>query len=264
MPHPHAFRWAGIALALLAPVTGCFEADTTGNPGPSFLSGSAGSSGGAGHAGSGGSSSSKQGTFAFAWSLEDGAGAASTCAGVAGDSVDIALTNLTTQEPLTGTFACTELGAKTDPLPAGRYALSMKLRDAKGEVLAEILAPELFLIAKQETPVGSLPFQVGGDGAAMGRGVAATWSIAQADTGATQTCAQAGAATVRLTVGPKTFDLPCADGKGRTTTIAPGSYSISLRLLDAKGGDLSVTQTMTLSVGAGQLLYLGNVPFDVL
>lgn len=262
MPQPQAFRWAGITLALLAPLAGCWEADNTGNPGPSFLSGSAGSSGSTGQAGSG--PGSKEGTFSFAWSLEDGAGKGSTCDGVAGDSVDIALTNLTTKEPLTGTFPCTELGAKTDPLPADRYSLSMKLRDAKGALLSEIFAPELFLIAKQETPVGSLPFQVGGDGATSGRGVALTWSIAHADTLAAQTCAQANAATVRLTVGQKTFDLPCADGKGRTTAIAPGSYPISLRLLDAKGGDLSVTQTMTLSVGAGQLLYLGNVPFDVL
>jgi hypothetical protein len=68
---------------------------------------------------------------------------------------------------------------------------------------------------------------------------------------------------VRLTAGTKTFDFPCTDGKGRTSIIAPGDYPVKLRLIDAQGGDISVTQSMTINVGAGQLVFLGDVWFGV-
>jgi hypothetical protein len=148
-------------------------------------------------------------------------------------------------------------------MPPGAYSISMKLRDGTGVAVAEVFAPTLFLIAGQNTPVASLPLQVGGGDAAKGRGFALTWSIDKKSTGAIQSCAQAGAATVRLLAGTTTFDLTCADGKGRTTAIAAGSYPVTLDLLDASGAKLSETQTMNIAVGAGQLVFLGDVPFDI-
>jgi hypothetical protein len=121
----------------------------------------------------------------------------------------------------------------------------------------------MFLVDGQATGVTSLPLQVGGSDATKGRGFALTWSIDKVGSGAIQTCAQAGAMSVRLTAGTTKFDLPCADGKGRTTAIAPGSYPVTLDLVDGAGATLSETQTMNVAIAAGQLVFLGDVPFDV-
>jgi len=201
-------------------------------------------------------------TFSLAWSLEDATGADSTCDGVAGKTVDIDLVNVSTGAESLTTIPCAALGATTCAAPAGQYHISMKLRDAGGNVLSEIVAWLEFLVDGQNTAVTSLPFQVGGD-TTKGRGFAATWSIDQATTHAIESCTQANATSVRLTAGMSTFDLPCANGKGRTTAVDPGNYSVNLELIDSAMSPLSVTQTMSISIAANQLVFIGDVPFDV-
>jgi hypothetical protein len=201
-------------------------------------------------------------TFSLAWSLEDATGASATCAATSGVTVDVDVVNVATGAEALSTFPCGALAATTCAMPAGSYSVSMKLRDANGAVLSEIFAPTLFLVDGQATGVTSLPLQVGGD-ATKGRGFALTWSIAKLATGAIESCADTGAAKVRLLAGTTTFDLTCADGKGSTTAVAPGSYPVTLDLLDGTGAKLSETQTMTVAIAAGQLVFLGDVPFDV-
>ena len=209
-------------------------------------------------------SSSATATFTMSWTVEDGAGAASTCAAQGGQTVDISVVSQATGAAETLTVPCATMAAATCAMPAGAYAVTLSLRDATGGVLAEIVGPTLFLIDGTSTQIASLPFSVGGADATDGRGFALTWSIEKDGTNAAETCAQAGAMSVRVAAGTTTFDLACADGKGRTTSIAPGDYPVTLHLLDAQGADLSVTQTMTLHIDEGQLLFLGNVVFDVI
>jgi hypothetical protein len=201
-------------------------------------------------------------TFGLAWSLEDATGADSTCAGVGGKTVDIDVVNSMTGAEALATIPCGALAATTCAMPAGTYSIAMLLKDANGNVLSDVRAPLMFLVDGQETGVTSLPFQVGGD-TTKGRGFAATWSIDKVGTGALETCAQAGAASVRLTARATKFDLPCANSKGRTTALTPGSYPITLDLIDGSGTSLSTTQTMSVPIAAGQLVYIGDVPFDV-
>jgi hypothetical protein len=216
-------------------------------------------------AGSNGTACAASGTatLSLAWSLEDATGAASTCDGVGGKTVDVDVVNLTTGAEAMSTVPCAALAATTCALSAGSHSVSMKLRDAGGAILAEIVAPQLIVVSGQASTVPSLPLQVGGADAANGRGFALTWSIDKQSTGAIESCAQAGAATVRLLAGATIFDLTCGDDKGRTTAIAPGTYQVTLDLLDAAGAKLSETQTMSIAIGAGQLVFLGDVPFDV-
>jgi hypothetical protein len=240
------------------------------------LSGGAGNDGGAdATATDGGTASDAKGpkppgctvgataTFAVAWSLEDATGADSTCAAVGGQTVDLDVVNLTTGGEALSTTPCAALAATTCAMRAGSYSISMKLRDTNGAVLSEVFAPLMFLVDGQVTALSSLPLQVGGVDAAKGRGFALTWSIDKKSTGAIESCTQAGAAHVRLTAGTTKFDLACADGKGRTTAVPPGSYPVVLDLLDGTGATLSETQTMTVPIAAGQLVFLGDVPFDV-
>jgi hypothetical protein len=203
-------------------------------------------------------------TFTFAWTIEDATGVASTCAAQAGQTVDVDIVDLSTGAESLMTVPCAGMTVTSCTLPGGNYSVSMKLRNAAGTVLAEVDAPMLFLPDGETTPVAAVPFEVGGADATNGRGFSLTWSIENAGSLAAETCAQASAATVRLVAGAKTFDLTCADGKGRTTALAPGDYPVTIHLLSASGAELSVTQSMTLHVVAGQLLFLGNVVFDVI
>lgn len=285
MSHSRWLAWTGIALGTFASLAGCLRDGGSGDPSVGFGHPSGGdtyvgetSPGSAGHggrhdggsAGSGstsdaGSSACVEGaasTFSFAWTLESATGAASSCDAVGGKTVDIQVVSAASGATAAATFPCTALAATTCAMRGGAYAISLKLRDAQGAALSAVIAPTLFLVDGQNTAVASLPFQVGGD-TSQGRGFAMTWSIDKLGTHALQTCAQASASTVRLTAGATKFDMTCADGKGRTTSIAPGDYPVSLDLLDGAGAVLSETQTMTISVGAGQLVFLGDVPFDV-
>lgn len=72
-----------------------------------------------------------------------------------------------------------------------------------------------------------------------------SWSIVRGNM--PLTCAQAGAQTVRLStlVGegpPDLYDFPCSDGRGITTAVGTGVYTVQLSLVGS--GDRIVTQTM--------------------
>jgi hypothetical protein len=283
-----------VVAAVLAPVAGCLVSGGSGDPASGFFAGSGGRTG-SGYAGSYGSGSagstrsdggardatgtagsgstadggkllacqaSATATFQVAWTLENAMGAATTCDAAGAQTVDVSAVNLITGARADSTVPCAALKATTCAMPAGDYSLSLTLRAASGASLSEIVAPVLSLTDNQITDLGSLPFETGGD-TTMGRGFALTWSIDDFASGATLTCADAGAQTVRVLAGTKTFDMTCAPGKGRTTAIAPGDYTVALRLLDGTGAELSVTNSMTLHVGAGQLVYLGEALFDV-
>ena len=94
-----------------------------------------------------------------------------------GRTVDLDVVNLTMGAVASSTSPCAALATTTCAMPAGSYSLSMKLRDANGATLAEIVAPTLFLGADRNTVLPSLPFRVGGPDAAKGRGFALTWSL---------------------------------------------------------------------------------------
>jgi hypothetical protein len=267
----HNYGGSGYAGATSSGYAGSSAAGGTGTVGTPD-GGAAGAGGGAGGTtgspdGSTGTqpsacSASATATFSLAWSLEDATGANATCDAVGGVTVDIDIVNLTSGAETAATFPCAALAATTCAMPAGQYSIAMTLHDASGAPLSDVFAPLLFLVEGKNTPVASLPLQVGGD-TSKGRGLALTWSIDRLSSGAIQSCAQANAATVEVRAGTTTFDLPCADGKGRTTAIAAGSYPVTLDLLDGAGGKLSETQTMNIAIAAGQLVFLGDVPFDI-
>jgi hypothetical protein len=204
--------------------------------------------------------------FSLAWTVAGPAGAdggVATCDSVGGKVVDVDVVNLVTGAESSMTVACDKLALTTCPLPRGSYAVTLALHDAAGATVSEIIAPELVVENGQTAALGPLPFEVGGLAASMGRGFALTWSIENATSGAGRTCAQAGAATIRVDANGKIFDLPCAPGAGRTPALTAGEYSVKLSLLDALGAPLSVTGSMILRIENGQLIFLGDAVFDV-
>jgi hypothetical protein len=211
--------------------------------------------------------------FSLAWTVSGATGAdggaaggdggAATCDSVGGKTVDVDIVNLVTGAESSMTVSCDKLALTTCPLPRGSYAITLSLHDAAGATVSEIIAPELVVENGQTVALGPQPFEVGGLAATMGRGFALTWSIENATSGAARTCAQAGAATVLVDAGGKTFGLPCAPGAGRTPALTAGEYAVKLSLLDTLGAPLSVTGSMILRMKNGQLIFLGSAVFDV-
>src|SRR5262245_14832492 len=92
-----------------------------------------------------------------------------------------------------------------------------------------------------------------------------SWTIADYTTGAPLTCAQAGAATVRVTVDTTMiFNLPCAAGQGMTGVVAPGSHGVGAALLDSQQASLSAAAAMTFDLSPNVPRTLPSITFDVL
>jgi hypothetical protein len=229
--------------------------------------GSAGSNGGpSGSGGQGGAVSrcdaSATPSFAVRWSLQDSAGQPTTCAAVGGATMDLDVLEVATSQVSHDTFSCDALAGSGAALAPGKYSVAMRLRNAAGEVLSEAIAPTTYDIAANcVTDLGLVPFEA--VVTAANPYITLSWAIDRVVTGAALSCASAHADKVVLTAGTTAYDWPCAAGKGATPPLAPGSYDVNVKLLDATGTALSVTPTMPVAVSAGQLKSLGTVIFDV-
>jgi hypothetical protein len=236
--------------------------------------GSGGSGGYAGYGGAGGGGAyqpvvvcaggaSDTSNFHVAWTIDDASGAPSSCDGVAALEMDLDVLNLGSNVEYHGVFACSDMAASSCAVPAGAYSFAMRLRDGKSNIISELVPPDTVTVtAGQTTDLGSIPFSASMGLTGPGQGVGLTWTVVRQ--GATITCDQASAATLEIDIGDQKFPFPCSDGTATSPPVAPGTYQVTLRLLDAQGNPLSVTQTMAVAIPAGKLVPLGAVPFEVI
>jgi hypothetical protein len=261
--------WALIAVAGLAGA-GCLG-NGRHHHGDGFYGGQGGdATGGGGQGGSGGGQASgtphcaagATPSFTVQWSLEDSSGQPTTCAAVGGATMDLDVLNVATSEVTHDTFGCDALAGTSAALTPGDYSIAMRLRDAAGSLLSEAIAPTTYTVAAGcVTDLGAVPFEA--VVTASDPYITLSWSIDRVLSGAPLTCADAKADKVALDAGTTTFTWSCATGKGATAPLAPGSYDVTIKLLDAAGTPLSVTPTMPVVVSAGQQKALGTVLFDV-
>jgi len=271
--------WVAIAVAGLG-VGGCFgnprhhhggfdgqggytpgdgQGGAGGNPSSGGTSGgtSGGASGGGSHCAADATPS-----FTVRWSLEDRARQPTTCSAVGGATMDLDVLDVATSQVTHDTFACDSFAGTSAALAPGEYSVAMRLRNAAGDLLSEAIAPTTYRIdAGCVTDLGLVPFEA--NVTATDPYITLSWTIDRVLTGAALTCADAHADKVALDAGTTTFQWPCATGKGATAPLAPGSYDVTIKLLDATGTPLSVTPTMPVTITAGQLKALGTVIFDV-
>jgi hypothetical protein len=273
--------------SLLVVAPGCFVSSHDGGGSSSF--GSAGASGGggagggsggsggggvggggagAGGGGTGGNMSACTGgassNFRVAWTMEDPSGAPSSCAVVGAATMDLDVLNLSTNVSYHGSFACGQNAGTTCALPSGQYSFAMRLRDVAGTQLLEAVFPEILGIANGRTnDLGSVPFEVAEPGGTQIQYIALSWSLQQFSTGAPLDCASAGAATVELDVGQQKFSFPCSAGQGVSAPLAPGTYPVSMQVLDAQQKQLSVTNTENVSISPDWAVEIGNVIFGI-
>lgn len=268
---------AGIAVLALG-AAGCFGNPRDFHPGwnqqgqGGSSTGQAGSSGG-GQGGAGASMSGDTGVvttcsttaptaFSVEWTLEDTAHHPTTCTAVGGATVDLDVLNLATQVASHDTFPCDAMAGTSSTLDPGTYTVALRLYDANGVNLYEQIGEGMFTItASCTTDLGLAPFT--SPVIAPDQYISLSWSIDRLSSGAYLSCADAQASTVELDANDQTFQWPCTDKKGATKSLPPGTYNVTIKLLDATATPLSVTATMGVPIVAGQPNALGNVLFDV-
>ena len=272
-----SFAW------LLAIAPGCFVSSRDGSS-SSFGSGAGGSggygggsggvggSGGAGGAGGTGATGGSTGSctrdinsdFQVAWTIEDPSGAPSSCAAAGAATMDLDALNLGSNASFHSSFACGQGAGSTCALPPGQYSFAMRLRDVQGTQLLEAVFPEILSITSGRTnDLGIVPFEVVEPGGTQIDYIAFSWTLQQFSTGAALDCASAGAATVELDVGQQKFSFPCSAGQGVSAPLAPGTYPVSMQVLDAQQNQLSVTNTANVTISPDWAVEIGNVVFGI-
>jgi hypothetical protein len=266
-------RWVLlVAVAALATGGGCFEGTRqshhhTGDGTAGVYGGQGGNPAGGGQGGqrTGAVSRCDPGaspSFAVQWSLEDRARQPTTCAAVGGATMDLDVLEVASSQASHDTFPCDALAGTGAALAPGDYAVALRLRNSAGDVLSEAIAPTTYPVtAGCVTNLGLVPFEA--VVTAADPYITLSWNIDRVLTGATLSCADAHASKVVLTAGTTPYEWPCGAGKGATPPLAPGSYDVNVKLLDATGTALSLTPTMPVTLSAGQLKALGTVIFDV-
>jgi hypothetical protein len=252
---------------------GCFgehtiHHDNSGSGGWAYGNGGSGNPGTGGYGGTGGTTAPTcAGTtpaFSVDWSLDryqDPNHTPITCVAAGAATMDLDVLAIATNTAYHDTFPCTAMNGVGQTLPPGDYSVAMRLRDSAGTLLSEAIANTTYTIAAGcTTDLGPVIFDA--IVTTPDQYLSLSWSIDRPPASALLSCDQAGAAKVELDAASTTFQWPCRDGQGATTTLAAGSYPVTVKLLDGQGAPLSVTPTMNVTV-ASQPVDLGDVLFDV-
>jgi hypothetical protein len=269
--------FAGIAASGLA-AAGCY-----GNPHdfhPGWSNGQGGSTSGQGGATTGGQggadgvnsmnmpgvttvcSPTAPTAFAVEWTLEDKSSHPVTCTAIGGATVDLDVLNLATSAATHDTFPCDAMAGTGSMLDPGNYTVAVRLYDANGVNLSEAVAAGMYTITSGCTVdlgLATFPSPV----TTPDQYITLSWAIDRKSTGDLLSCADAQASSVELDADDMTFQWPCTNRKAATKSLAPATYDVKIKLLDATGTVLSITPSMPVTVTAGQAQALGNVVFDV-
>lgn len=212
--------------------------------------------------------------FGFDWQLvfvgeRGGNGARATCEEAGTTTVTIVAENLTTKEKKSASFDCRLGGGHTDPLPVGRYAVTIRLETTNGTVVSELPGGTADIERYRATDLGVVIFKI--------QSFALVWSVCQLGPAAGAApracarfvrCSDVDAQTVRLTAQlpdrPELrFNWPCSDGLGTTTAVPTGTYGLQVHLLSSSGAVLSKSDPKTFVVTTNERAALPVVQFGV-
>ena len=207
-----------------------------------------------GAASAGACSATDDGTIDVSWSVLIN-GAASTCAAVEAQSVEIVAERSSGREYST-VVSCTA-GSASVNVPPGEYTLSVFALDADGARLTNGPGAAVTVESGRTLSVPNVRFEF-----AFGN-VNVSWAITL--NSAAATCAAVGAAGVefihRATSGKEYRDtFNCSDGSG-TVALPAGGYTLFAYLLDANDDRLTDGPGAPLTVAAGQTTNVGVIEF---
>lgn len=211
--------------------------------------------------GSGRHSRPGAGTFDVAWELawvEDGGYV--TCQEAGAAVVDLDVVHLDSTLVYHDSFPCAAGRGRSQVLPGGDYSAVLRVYDDRDTLLSETW-PAAFRLTG-----GTTYLSTDHDPVVMSlQSFVMYWSVTRG--GAPSGCAQVGAAWVELLAQPtgaaeeSSYLFPCADGRGITQAIPPGTYSVQARLLAADEKPLALTELRTAVVGTSRRAVLDPITF---
>ena len=186
--------------------------------------------------------------FTVGWDLVDidvnDRGAHITCKEAGTPTVELTMVNNRTQETHKQTFPCEAMGADSDPLPGGHYAVKIALKNDKGVEMSNQFGPDWTLVRDSLTDLGVVTFPI--------QSFLLHWTLARGQQ--SLSCQEANAKTVNIITRRNSeseviYAFPCEAGSGATTAIAvPGTYSVRVQLVSSTGAVLYDTDPMTIPV----------------
>lgn len=210
-------------------------------------------------------SRSDDATMYVNWTVEDDRGVRMTCTEVGGETVHLDLLNLDSEQDFHSQFPCRAKYGVSGPLPAGEYRVALRLRNAAGDAISELVFPRTFLVYRdRQTDLGAVVFQA----YPADQYFALEWSIVKDANNVPLTCAQADGVFVDLTTTDSTgksltYRFTCEQMSGRTTTVNPGAYNLEVDLLNSKMASISRAQMTAVTVQQGAPTVLPHLIFGV-
>jgi hypothetical protein len=187
----------------------------------------------------GGTRRTGSGNFQFSWQIGWQGGGLTSCASAGVASIDLDVQDTYSSQVVHDSFNCTANQGSSRLLPVSDYTVAVRARDSAGNLLSEAVLPNVYSIyLNRVTDLGVVRMDVtGAPVATSGGSFSVSWRLAW-NTGASASCASAGATEVDLdvldirtnTAYHDTFN--CSDSQGTTDLLPASDYSVALRVYD--------------------------------
>jgi hypothetical protein len=178
------------------------------------------------------------------WTITNAAGEPQSCGAAGASSVNVYFGGMKQS------FSCFDTAARTQKLPAaGSYSMRADLVGNNGVVIAQVPATEVMVDSCDVTTVEPFPFVLPATCASR-PSFQLSWDLIDTMSNPLD-CDTAGAALVVVTVGQDSFPFPCNQYAGLTDPLDPGTYDVSVELLDANGQAIATTPTMPVELPCG-------------
>jgi len=160
------------------------------------------------------------------------------------------------------TFPCGVGAGRTRKLPLGGvYTQHGQLLALNGDTLAETSPVQVTIDDCDVTPVPDLQFALSACNAPSSVQVN-SWVILDGSGNPTD-CDTVGAASVVLYLGSTMVTFPCSQYSGQADNVNSGTYDTHLALVSSSGANLSVTDSMSITVPCGSPRSIDGVQFPV-
>lgn len=200
------------------------------------------------------------------WSITQGT-AASTCAAIGGDTIEILATSYSGRRTYQEFYDCDDLHATVPDLRPGSYELEITLYDAAGHPLSQPFSLPVEVRSNEVAEAGNFEFNFPAPGPGPTGRFTASWVVTV--NGADATCADVDGSVVQIvTQGPagqQVFAFDCNAMTATTDALPAGSYVVSIRLLDAAGKMLSGSgdgASSTVPLAGGETVSIGDFEFQ--
>jgi T-Q ester bond containing domain len=196
------------------------------------------------------------GSLAVSWTLESSSDP-NQCSALGAQSISIKVSDLSGNQVASVTESCAALSTTIDDLPEGSYTMQAQLLDANAKGVTSILGPTPEAITAGQTTPQAIDFPEDSFGpgttTANDGSLDLTWTVASSTD-----CSVANATNIVLqlfdsnnTAVGSAQTAACSALSATLPDVAPGSYTLTAKLVDTNGADATTTVPVPVVITAG-------------